>query len=209
MTQSDEEETPDELINEEYLNDLHAKHLALEKEIARKKLSTPSFAADQIREVPKEATALFTDFANKPLEQKVNELKRLKVEQGAYLDELKRDRSKDLTKEAKGKPEPKPKPFPYHLTAEAIAARKQEGGSSGSGTRAPSAPPRPPKPDAAVSSGVHWTAQVHDGRTFWKHSQRGRGDPSDAAAPATKVKLEPNAEDTAEFNDKKSDHRWS
>ncbi len=104
MTQSDEEETPDELINEEYLNDLHAKHLVLEKEITRKKLSTPSFATDKIREVPKEATALFTDFASKPLEQKVNEFKRFKEEQRAYLDELNRDHSKDLTKEAKGKP---------------------------------------------------------------------------------------------------------
>ena len=34
------------------------------------------------------------------------------------------------------------------------------------------------------------------------------GDPSDADMSATKVKLEPNAEDAAEFNDKKSDHRW-
>ena len=77
-----------------------------------------------------------------------------------------------------GKPEPKAKPFPYHLTAEARAAkaaedakaaRSQDGGSSGSGQRARSPLPRLPKPEAAVSSGVHWTEQVKDDKLKIKH----------------------------------------
>ena len=44
---------------------------------------------------------------------------------------------------------------------------------------------------------------------IWKDTKKQvRGDPRDADVSATKVKLEPNAEDAAEFNDKTSDHRW-
>ena len=80
--------------------------------------------------------------------------------------------------EKMGKPEPKAKPFPYHLTAaaraakaaeDAKAARSQDGGSSGSGQRARSPLPRLPKPEAAVSSGVHWTEQVKDDKLKIKH----------------------------------------
>ena len=71
FTDSDEEGTPEEQVNEEYLKMLHESHLQYEKEVARKKRSFPSFAADKIPEVPAEATALFQDFEKKTLDQKV------------------------------------------------------------------------------------------------------------------------------------------
>ena len=78
LVESDEEETPEELVNEEYLNMLHEQHLQYEKEIARKKLSFPSLASEKIPEVPAEAAALFQDFEKKPLDQKVQEFKKFK-----------------------------------------------------------------------------------------------------------------------------------
>ena len=73
--ESDEEETPEEQVNADFLNMLHEKHLAMEKEIARKRLSTPSFAKDSIPEVPAVAAELFQNFENKPLDEKVQQFK--------------------------------------------------------------------------------------------------------------------------------------
>ena len=73
---------------------LHESHLQYEQEVARKKRSFPAFVADKIPEVPPEATALFQDFEKKTLDQKVQEFKRFKEEQSAYLEDLKRGMGK-------------------------------------------------------------------------------------------------------------------
>ena len=89
LVESDEEETPEELVNEEYLNMLHERHLQYEKEIARKKLSTPSFAKVSIPEVPAVAAELFQNFESKPLDEK-----------GAAIQEVQR-RTKRIPREFK------------------------------------------------------------------------------------------------------------
>ena len=119
---------------------------------------------------------------DKPCHEQVQQFKKFKEEQREYLEALKEGSSaKEKAEVVKmGKPEPQAKPFPYHLTAEAKAAqaakdakaaRSQEGGSSGSGQRARSPLPRLPKPAAVVSSGLHWTEQVSDGRTKLERCQ--------------------------------------
>ena len=97
---------------------------------------------------------------DKPFNEKVQQFKKFKEEQRAYLEALKEGSSAKEKAEVEkmGKPEPRAKPFPSHLTAEAKAAkaaRSQEGGSSGSGQRARSPLPRLPRPEATVSSGLH------------------------------------------------------
>ena len=83
----------------------------MKKEIARKKRSFPSFAAEKIPEVPAEATALFQDFEKKTLDQKVQEFKKFKEEQSAYLEDLKRGDSKKVIAEKMGNPSQKQSHF--------------------------------------------------------------------------------------------------
>ena len=111
--------------------------------------------------------------------------------------------------EVKGKPEPKAKPFPYHLVA-AQGSRSQQGGSSGSGRRVPTPPPPPSKPAASSSTGSHWIDDLKDDRKIWKDPKvPDRGNPSGASSSsAPRVTLQPNVDSAAEFNDKRSDHRW-
>ena len=62
---------------------------------------------------------------DKPFHEKVQQFKKFKEEQRAYLEALKEGSSAKEKAEVEkmGTPEPQAKPFPYRLTAEAKAAR--------------------------------------------------------------------------------------
>ena len=63
---------------------------------------------------------------DKPFNEKVQQFKKFKEEQRAYLEALKEGSSAKEKAEVEkmGKPEPQAKPFPYRLTAE-VAAQAQ------------------------------------------------------------------------------------
>ena len=71
---------------------------------------------------------------------------------------------------------------------------------------------RPDLPSLKTSSskGSHWTERIKDDRKIWKDPKvPDRGNPSGASSSsAPRVTLQPNVDSAAEFNDKRSDHRW-
>ena len=81
MVDSDEEETPEEQVDIGFINMLHERHLAREKEIARKKLVLPSFAMSSTPEVPVVTAELFQNYERKSHDEKMQQFKRFKEEQ--------------------------------------------------------------------------------------------------------------------------------
>ena len=78
---SDEEETPEEQVNPEYLNTLHQCLLDKEKERARKRLSLPAFAQNTVPDEHPEIVALFQNFDAATPDEKVQRWNRIKKEQ--------------------------------------------------------------------------------------------------------------------------------
>ena len=81
MVDSDEEETPEEQVDIGFINMLHERHLAREKEIARKKLVLPSFAMHELPEVPAVTAELFQNYESKSHDEKMQQFQKFKEEQ--------------------------------------------------------------------------------------------------------------------------------
>ena len=80
-SESEEEETPEEQVNLEYLNMLHQCLLDKEKERARKRLALPAFAQHTVPDEHPEVVALFENFDAATPDEKVQRWTRIKQEQ--------------------------------------------------------------------------------------------------------------------------------
>ena len=120
-SESEEEETPEEQVNLEYLNMLHQCLLDKEKERARKRLALPAFAQNIVPDEHPEIVAPFRNFDAATPDERIQRWNSIKNEQKEYLASWKQA-----------------------SRAERLKAREERGQASGaSGSRRVPTPPPP------------------------------------------------------------------